>query len=66
MGDGRCRGDLFPGISAVREDALDEREDAPRDTQKRSATIAVLDARRMRFEDEAAPVPCPRMALYVR
>jgi Putative transposase of IS4/5 family (DUF4096) len=34
--DQRCRGDLFPGISAVGEDALDEREDAPRDSQKRS------------------------------
>ena len=31
-------GDLFPGISAVGEDA-------PRDSQKRSATIAVLDTR---------------------
>ena len=33
--DQRCRGDLFPGIPAVGEDALDEREDAPRDSQKR-------------------------------
>jgi hypothetical protein len=35
-----------------------------RDSQKRSATIAVLDTRRMRFEDEAAPVRVDeRMAL---
>src|SRR6478735_6969619 len=62
--DQRCRGDLFPGISAVSEDTLDEREDAPRDSQKRSATIAVLDTRRMRFEHEAAPVRAhERMAL---
>jgi hypothetical protein len=54
-GDQRCRGALFPGISAVGEDALDEREDTPRESQKRSATIAVLDTRRMRFEHEAAP-----------
>ena len=46
----------FPGISAVGENALDERKYAPRDTQKRSATIAVLDASRMRFEFEATPV----------
>src|SRR5580704_14674 len=57
-------GDLFPGISAIGEDALDEREDAPRDTQKRSAAIAVLNTRRMRFEHEAAPVRVnERMAL---
>src|SRR6202040_1379356 len=63
-GDQRCRGDLFPGISAVGEDALDEREEVPRDTQKRSATIAVLNTRRMRFEHEAAPVRVDeRMAL---
>ena len=54
--DQRCRGDLLLGISAVGEDALEERENAPRDSQKRSATIAVLDTRRMRFEREAAPV----------
>ena len=54
----------FPGISAVGEDAVDEREDAPRDTQKRSATIAVLNTRRMRFKHEAAPVRVhERMAL---
>jgi hypothetical protein len=62
--DQRCRGDLFPGISAVGKDAPDKREDAPRDTQKRSATIAVSDTRRMRFEHEAAPVSVDeRMAL---
>src|SRR3984957_15119065 len=42
----------------------DAREDVPRYTQKRSATIAVLDTRRMRFEHEAAPVRVhERMAL---
>jgi hypothetical protein len=52
----RGLGDLFTGISAVGEDALDEREDAPRSPQKRSAAVAILDARRMRFEHEATPV----------
>ena len=55
--DQRSLGDLLTRISAVGEDPLDEREDAPRDSQKRSATIAVLDTRRMRFEHKAAPVP---------
>ena len=54
--DQRCRGDLLPGISAVGEDPPDEREDAPRDSQKRSAAVAILDARQMRFEHEATPV----------
>src|SRR3984893_18784383 len=54
--DQRGLGDLLAGISAVGEDPLDEREDAPRDSHKRSATIAILDARRMRFEHEATPV----------
>jgi hypothetical protein len=35
---------------------LDEWEDASRNSHKRSATIAILDARRMRFEHEATPV----------
>ncbi len=47
--------DLLPGISAVGEDALDEREHAAGNTQKRSAAVAILDARRMRFEHEATP-----------
>jgi hypothetical protein len=55
-GDQRGPGDLLTGISAVGEDPLNEREDAPRDSQKRSATIAILDAGRMRFEHEAAAV----------
>src|SRR5208337_1072220 len=49
-------GDLLTGISAVGEDPLDEREDAARCPHKRSAAIAILDTRRMRFEHEAAPV----------
>ena len=49
-------GDLFTGIPAVGENPLDEREDVPRDSHKRSATIAILDARRVRFEHEATPV----------
>ena len=62
--DQRRRGDLFPGIRTVGEDALNKREDAPRDSQKRCATIAVLDTRRMWFENEAAPVRVhKRMAL---
>jgi hypothetical protein len=39
-------GDLLPSISAVGEDALDEREEAPRDSQKRCTTIAILDTSR--------------------
>jgi hypothetical protein len=62
--DQRGRGDLCPGVSAVGEDLLDEREDAPRDSQKRSAAVAVLDARRVWFEHEATPVGVDeRMAL---
>jgi hypothetical protein len=38
------------------EDTLDERKDAARSPQKSSATVAVLDARRMRFEHEPTPV----------
>src|ERR1017187_3256021 len=49
-------GDLLSGIPAVGEDPLDEREDAARSPQKRSAAVAILDARRMRFEDEATSV----------
>src|SRR6476660_9691096 len=49
-------GDLLTGISAVGEDTLDEREDAARCPHKRSAAIAILDTRRMRFEHEATPV----------
>ncbi len=46
------------------EDPLDEREDVPRYSHKRSAAVAVLDARWMRFEHEATPVGVDeRMAL---
>jgi hypothetical protein len=63
-GDQRRRSDLLTGIAAVGEDALNEREDAPRDPQKRSATIAVLDAGRMGLDYEAATVGVDqRMAL---
>src|SRR4029077_21131657 len=62
--DQRCRGDLLAGIPAVGEDPLDAREQAPRDLQKRTAAIPILDARRMRFEHEAAPIRVhERMAL---
>src|SRR5208283_4642886 len=62
--DQRRRGDLLTGIPAVGEDPLDEREDAARSLQKRSAAVAILDARRMRFEHEATPVRVDkRMAL---
>jgi hypothetical protein len=54
----------FSPVSAVGEHALNERENAPRDSQKRSAAVAILDARRMRFEHEATPVGVDqRMAL---
>ena len=57
-------GDLLAGISAVGEDPLDEGEEAARGAQQRSAAIAILDARRMRFEHEATPVRIDqRMAL---
>src|SRR4029077_11021908 len=39
-------GDLLTGISAIGEDPLDEGEDAARCPHKRSAAIAILDARR--------------------
>ena len=48
--------DLLTRISAVGEDPLDEREDAARSPQKRSAAVAILDARPMRFEHEATPL----------
>lgn len=51
--DQRGRGDLLTRVSAVGENALDEREDAARGPQKRSAAIANLDARRMRLELQA-------------
>ena len=49
-------GNPLAGISAIGEDAFDEGEDTARGVQKRSAAVAILDARRMRFEDEAAPI----------
>ena len=62
--DQRGRGELLTGIPAVSEDPLDEREDAAGSPQKRSATVTILDARRMRFEYEAAAVGVDeRMAL---
>ena len=62
--DQRGLGDLLTGIPAVGEDPLDEREDAARSPQQRSATVAILDACRMRFEDEATSVRVDeRMAL---
>jgi hypothetical protein len=48
--DQRGLGDLLTRISAVGEDALDEWKDAARSSQKRSAAIAILDARRMRLK----------------
>src|SRR3990172_5014482 len=36
--------------------AVAEREKATRSSQKRSAAIAILDARRMRFEHEPTPI----------
>jgi len=54
--DQRGLGDLLAGIPAVGEDPLDEREDAARSPQKRSAAVAILDAGRMGLDDEAAAV----------
>ena len=48
--------DLLTSISAVSKNALDEWEDAARDAQERSAAIAILDACRVRLEDEATPI----------
>src|SRR5258708_16494780 len=39
--DQRSVGDLLTRVSAVREDPLDEREDAPRSPQNRSAAVAL-------------------------
>jgi hypothetical protein len=51
-------------LPAIGEDPLDEREDAARSPQKRSAAVAILDGRRRRFEDEATSVRVDeRMAL---
>jgi hypothetical protein len=38
------------------EDPLDEREGAARSPQERFAAVTILDARQMRFEDEAPSV----------
>jgi hypothetical protein len=53
--DRRGLGDLLTGTPAVGEDRLDERENAARDSQKRFATVAIMNARRMRFEHEPRP-----------
>src|ERR1035437_9454709 len=55
-GNQRGLGNLLTRIAAVSEDPLDEREDATRGPQKRSAAIAILDVRRMGFEHEATPL----------
>ena len=63
----RGLGELLTGIPAVGEDPLDEREDAPRSSHKRSAAVAILDAGRMRFEHKATPVRVDeRMATIYR
>jgi hypothetical protein len=49
-------GDRLASISPVGEDPLDERKDAARSPQKRSAAVAILGVRRMRLDDEAAAV----------
>jgi hypothetical protein len=49
-------GDLLARITAVGEDPMDEREDAARSLQKRSAAVAIPDPGRMGLDDEAAPV----------
>ena len=62
--DQRRLGDFLASIPAVSEEPPDEREDAARSPQKRPAAVAILDARRMRFEHEAAAVGVDqRMAL---
>ena len=62
--DQRGYGDLLTRISTVGKDPLDEWKDATRSPQQQSATIAILDARRMRFEHKAAPIGVDeRMAL---
>jgi hypothetical protein len=40
----------------IGEDAVNEGEDTAGGFQKRSAAVAILDTRRMRFEHEAAPI----------
>jgi hypothetical protein len=55
-GDHGGLGDSIACVAAVGEDLLDERERSTRRTQQRTATVAILNTGRVRFEDEAAPV----------
>src|SRR5258708_21574254 len=48
-------GDSIACVAAVGEDLLDERERSTRRTQQRTATVAILNTGRVRFEYEAAP-----------
>ena len=54
--DAGCGGNTLAGISPIGEDAVNEGEDMAGGFQKRSAAVAILDTRRMRFEHEAAPI----------
>src|SRR3979490_908508 len=51
-----CGGNTLAGIPPIGEDAVNEGEDTAGGFQKRSAAVAILDTRRMRFEHEAAPI----------
>jgi hypothetical protein len=62
--DQRGLGNLLTWISAIGEGPLDEREDAARGAQKRSAAIAILDACWTRFKHEITTIRIDqRMAL---
>jgi hypothetical protein len=47
---------MLAGVSSIGEDAFDEGKDRARGLQQRATAIAVLNACRMRFEHETAPI----------
>ena len=49
-------GDAFAGISAISKDPLDERKQAAGGLQERPAPVAILNAGRVRLDQEATPV----------
>ena len=49
-------GDAFAGISAISKDPLDERKQAAGGLQERPTPVAILNAGRVRLDQEATPV----------
>jgi hypothetical protein len=56
--DGDVRGgcNALTGITCIGEDALDEGERAPRCSEHRSCAITILDARRVRHQQERSSI----------